>query len=79
MERRLIIIGEALNQLVSVAPDLAEKIPDLRKAIGLRNRLTHVYHDVEQIIVWDTAINDIPKLHLTVGQLLYELSSSRPS
>ncbi len=79
VERRLMIIGEALNQLDSVAPDLAKKIPDLRKAIGLRNRLTHVYHQIDHAAIWDTAVKDIPQLSRIIGTLLSELSSPRPS
>ncbi len=79
VERRLITIGEALNQLDSVAPDLAEKIPNLREAVGMRNQLTHVYHDVEQIIVWDTAVKDVPEMRRTVDTLLSELSPPSPS
>ncbi|MCY4007789.1 MAG: DUF86 domain-containing protein [Rhodobacteraceae bacterium] len=45
----------------------------------MRNRLTHVYFETDRLAVWDTAINDIPELHKTVGQLLSELSSPSPS
>ena len=39
--RRFTIIGDAPGRPQHVAPKLAAAIPDLRPAVGLRNRLTH--------------------------------------
>ena len=74
VERRLITIGEALARLSEASPDLAGRIPELRKAVGLRNRLTHVYHQIDHAVVWETAVNDIPELRRKVRALLSELS-----
>jgi uncharacterized protein with HEPN domain len=41
VERQFEIIGEALNQAEIEQPDLATLIPDLRRIVGLRNRIIH--------------------------------------
>ena len=40
-ERQIELIGEALGRLRQVAPDLAERIPNVDKIIGMRNILIH--------------------------------------
>ena len=37
VERQLEIIGEALNRLRKADPDVAHRIPDISRIIGLRN------------------------------------------
>jgi len=70
VERQLEIIGEALNQLASVEPDTAARIPELRQAVGLRNILIHGYATIDDALVWHTARTDVPKLRACVAQLL---------
>jgi uncharacterized protein with HEPN domain len=43
VERRLEIIGEALNRARQLDPDLVYRIPELHDVVGLRNRLAHGY------------------------------------
>lgn len=50
VERQLAIIGEALNQLKKVKPDL--KIENDKQIIGFRNRLVHAYDSIDNSIVW---------------------------
>lgn len=70
VERKLEIIGEALNQLSKVAPELAVRIPEASQAIGLRNILIHGYSTTDDQIVWRTVRADIPKLRSAVDLLL---------
>jgi uncharacterized protein with HEPN domain len=46
VERRLGIIGEALNRAVALEPTLAEQLSELRQIVGLRNRVIHAYDEV---------------------------------
>jgi uncharacterized protein with HEPN domain len=39
VERRLGIIGEALNRAEQLDPDVSQRIPDIRPIVGMRNRL----------------------------------------
>ena len=55
------IIGEAASK---VSQGAREQIPDIewRDVIGMRNRLVHVYFEIDEDILWDTILYDIPKL-----------------
>lgn len=73
VERKFEIIGEALNRLHGVNPELAGRIPNLRRIIDFRNLLSHGYDQVEPDRVWTYAKNNLPELHLVVQALLAEL------
>jgi uncharacterized protein with HEPN domain len=62
VERKLSIIGEAFVQLRAEDPITAEKFPDLRRIVGMRNRLVHGYDQLDLDVVWDTVVNHVPKL-----------------
>lgn len=55
------IIGEAAGQ---VSRETRITVPDIPWAniVGMRNRLIHVYHDVNHDIVWQTIQQDLPGL-----------------
>ena len=73
VERKFEIIGEALNRLQKTHPDLAERIPRLRRIINFRNLLIHGYASVMPERVWDYAENHLPQLRQIVEVLLAEL------
>lgn len=73
VERKFEIIGEALNRLHQSHPDLAERIPRLRRIIDFRNLLIHGYASVRPERVWDYVQNHLPKLRRIVSELLAEL------
>lgn len=54
VERQLVIIGEALNQLKKL--ELSTKIDNDKQIIGFRNRLVHAYDSIDNAIV-GTIIN----------------------
>lgn len=72
VERQFEIIGEALNQLSRIDPNLAAGVPDLAELVGFRNLLIHGYAIVDHTIVWEAAIADLPALRERLDELLGE-------
>ncbi len=62
VERQCEIIGEALTVLRRVAPDIAERIGDVSRAIGFRDILIHGYFAIDDAVAWDIAVTKIPPL-----------------
>ena len=62
VERQFEIIGEALNQLSRTAPEIAARIPELRRIIAFRNLLIHGYAAVNHVLVWQTIHEKLPGL-----------------
>lgn len=73
VERQFEIIGEALNRLSKDAPDIADRVPDLRRIVSFRNILTHGYAVVDDGRVWEIVTSMLPTLRATVTALLSEL------
>ena len=76
VERRFGIFGEALNRAVALAPELADRVPELREIVGLRNRVIHGYDVVDDRIIWDTVKNDLPLLQAHISELIGEESEA---
>ena len=72
-ERQIELVGEALKNLRKVAPELAERVPDLHKIIATRNILVHGYTEVNGTIVWQAATQAIPALIQALEALLAEV------
>ena len=62
VERKLIIIGEALNQILRLEPDFESQIPDARQIIDFRNILVHGYYAIEHETVWGILQKNLPIL-----------------
>ena len=60
VERNLAIIGEAMNVLLRLPPDL--KVPSARSIIGMRDRLIHSYDNIDDKIIWEVVRTDLPQL-----------------
>ena len=75
VERKLEIVGEALNRLSREDPELAARIPDIARIVGFRNVLAHGYEIVDDEVVWDAATTDLPALAACVEALLTELDA----
>jgi len=73
VERQFEIIGEALNQLSKVSPELAQQVPNLHGIIGFRNVLIHGYATVDDARVWQITETSLPDLREAVSALLAEL------
>ena len=70
VERELEIIGEALARLRRDHPNLADRIGDMDKIIGLRNVLAHGYDVLEHEILWDIVENKIAILRRDIQALV---------
>lgn len=75
VERKLEVVGEALNRLSREDPELAAQIPDIARVIGFRNVLAHGYEIVDDEVVWDAITTDLPALTAMVEALLAELDA----
>lgn len=60
VERNIITIGEAMNSLLKLNPDI--KISNSRKIVDARNKLTHGYDEIENVQIWNIIINHLPNL-----------------
>jgi uncharacterized protein with HEPN domain len=68
VERNLITIGEAMNQLLKIEPNIP--ITNARKVVDARNRLTHGYDEIENVQIWNIIIKHLPILKAETETLL---------
>ena len=63
------VIGEAVSWL---SLDFKDAHPEIawREIVGMRNRLVHVYFDIDVGLVWETVQNDIPSLIAQIEPLV---------
>ncbi|MRS11724.1 MAG: DUF86 domain-containing protein [Actinobacteria bacterium] len=73
VERELLIIGEALNALDGICDDAGDRIPDLSKIIGMRNRLAHGYDTIDAEMIWAIAIHSMPALSVGLRSWLSDI------
>jgi uncharacterized protein with HEPN domain len=66
--KRIEVIGEAATQLSYHYPDFAEANAEfpLRVAADTRNALSHGYHKIALVRVWQTVQTDLPPLYLAI-------------
>lgn len=71
VQHGLEIIGEAPAQ---VSAETRQQFPSLewQDVVGMRNRIVHVYFDVDSKIVWQTITRDLPALVQLLEQALEE-------
>ena len=74
VEREFIIIGEATATLRRTSPEVYEQLSHGQMAIGMRNVLTHDYVSVDHESVYDTGIQDAPRVKRECAELLDGLS-----
>jgi uncharacterized protein with HEPN domain len=65
----LMIIGEAANHVPDEVQDANADVPWLVMR-AMRNRVVHVYFDIDPVILWDTVQHDLPKLVGPLKRLL---------
>jgi uncharacterized protein with HEPN domain len=72
VEREFIAIGEAASMLARFSPEKFKRLSDGRKTIGFRNILTHNYASVDHEAIYETALQDAPKLRRECVEILSE-------
>ena len=77
VERKFEILGEALSRAEESDPGLAAKLPEIRRIVGMRNRIIHGYDSVDDEIVWDTVESKISPLFEDLSALLREDNGDR--
>ncbi|MEM9991546.1 MAG: HepT-like ribonuclease domain-containing protein, partial [Bacteroidota bacterium] len=60
VERNIEIIGEAMNRILKVAPEI--NISGSRKIVDTRNRIIHGYDSVSDDIIWLIVVRYLPIL-----------------
>lgn len=68
VERELEIIGEAINKLLKINPDII--ISYSRQIVDLRNKIIHSYDNVNDMVIWKIIIKDIPVLQKEIENYL---------
>lgn len=66
--RQLMIVGEALNMLKKIVPEI--QIEQDRQIIGFRNRLVHAYTNIDNAVVWAILKNHINPLKAEIEKKL---------
>lgn len=72
VERQLEILGEALVRLRRVDLEMAGRIPDISKIIGMRNVIAHEYGDIDYETVWAVVTKYVGPLIADLDRLLVE-------
>lgn len=70
VERKFLIIGEAMVRLRKADPATAEMLPDLYQIIAFRNILAHGYDVISNQRVWAVIENHLPAFLEAVTRML---------
>ena len=72
VERYYTTIGEAMAQLARRSPEMAERFTNHQNVIGFRNFLVHQYPKIDNELVWNHTVDDLPPLLREARALLAE-------
>jgi uncharacterized protein with HEPN domain len=70
VERKLEIIGEALNQIKKLDENVLNNITDVHRIIGFRNIIIHGYDILDSKIIWDALQHNLPQLKKEIDDLI---------
>jgi uncharacterized protein with HEPN domain len=73
VESEFTIIGEAVNRLSRLHPEVAERISHARMIVAFRNQLVHDYMAIIDATVWAIGKNEAPLLRDECDALIREL------
>lgn len=68
IEREIEIIGEAVNRLLKIAPEI--RIENARQIVDTRNWVIHGYDKVDDVIIWGIISSHLPKLKKEIEEYL---------
>jgi uncharacterized protein with HEPN domain len=71
VERQLITVGEAMNRLLVINQTLS--ITSARNIVQFRNKITHEYDAVDDVITWAVVVNHLPVLKREINAFLEEI------
>lgn len=71
IERNIAIIGEAMNQVLKLKPDIA--ITSARRIVNTRNLVIHSYDSLDKEILWAIIIKHLPVLRDEVYAILNKI------
>jgi len=72
VERQFEIIGEALNQLLHIEPNLELRIHSSRQIIAFRNKLIHGYSSISDAVMWGIIETKFPILKDEIEEIADE-------
>ena len=67
IEREFEIIGEAMNRIIKLFPDIP--ISGKHQIISIRNRVIHGYDKIDDEIIWGTIVRHLPTLKIEIEKL----------
>jgi uncharacterized protein with HEPN domain len=70
VERKFLVIGEAITKLKKEHPEILKQITDHEKIIRFRNVLVHGYDMIDDRTVWAAIKDSMPILQREVEKLL---------
>ena len=70
IERDLIIIGEAMHDIVKVDHTRVMRIKNSRRVVELRNDVVHSYDDLANEKIWNFIWKELPYLRKEVSHIL---------
>jgi uncharacterized protein with HEPN domain len=71
IEREIEIIGEAMNRIIKIAPDI--QIENARQIVDTRNWVIHGYDKVDDVVIWGIISIHLPKLKKEIEEYLAKL------
>jgi uncharacterized protein with HEPN domain len=71
VEREFEIIGEALNRVNKLMPDIP--ISDKYQIVSMRNRVIHGYDKIDDSIIWGTVVRHLTKMKKEIENLLTDV------
>lgn len=68
IEREIEIIGEAMNRIMKIAPDI--QIENARQIVDTRNWVIHGYDKVDDVLIWGIISIHLPELKKEIDYYL---------